>query len=177
MIDLEKIQESQHLLDVLLQMEDVLDSLDLYVFENWYNGEIIDGPNIKRYWLDFTLKYAWDKQPDDKAAYRLMKHGIRVSFDKMRYSKGKEEPEIVEDEDDEEKVFLAVKISIPRMLCVQIADEELDFYDEEIDAEDVSDAKDSDIESEDEYYGDQEGDDDMNADAEGEAPDDQEKPQ
>lgn len=157
MLDLEKIQESNHLLDMLLQMEDVLDSLDLYVFENWFNGEVIEGPTVKRYWLSFILKYSLDAKPDERAAYRLMKHGIRVSFERMKYRGDEGKYDVVPEEDDDaDGMFLAVNISIPRILCVQISDEELDFYDEEIDIEDVSDAKDDDIQSDDEFYKDDE---------------------
>jgi hypothetical protein len=33
-LDLKSIEETPHLLDILLQVEDVLDSLDTYVFED-----------------------------------------------------------------------------------------------------------------------------------------------
>lgn len=163
MIDLEKITESPHLLDILLQMEEVLDSLDIYVFENWYLGEVVEGPKIRRYWLDFTLKYDIDKMPDPKAALRLMKHGARVDFWKAKYGKDGEfedEAEVAEtsqkrqeDESDKEKLdlFWLVRISIPRRLVSQMSAEELDFYDDEVDVEDVEDAKDTGIDDESAY--------------------------
>lgn len=163
MIDLEKITDSPHLLDILLQMEEVLDSLDIYVFENWYLGEVVEGPKIRRYWLDFTLKYDIDKMPDPKAALRLMKHGARVDFWKAKYGKDGEfedEAEVAEtsqkrqeDESDKEELdlFWLVRISIPRRLVSQMSAEELDFYDDEVDVEDVEDAKDTGIDDESAY--------------------------
>ena len=37
--DLNKIEETPHLLDILLEIEDVIDSLDIYVFKNWLKGQ------------------------------------------------------------------------------------------------------------------------------------------
>jgi hypothetical protein len=178
-IDLEKLQDSPHLLDILLQMEDVLDSLDIYVFKNWYSGEIAEGPVVRRYWLDFTLKYPYDKMPDPKAALRLLKHGVRVDFWKAKV-KGEEfidadeanqaqETEVgaheAEKKDDHKDTVWLVRISIPRHLVAQMSAEEMDFYDEEVDVDDVEDAKDSGIDDESAYMSDDEldGGEDMGA--------------
>jgi hypothetical protein len=166
-LDLAKIQDSPHLLDILLQMEDVLDSLDVYVFKNWYLGEIAEGPVVRRYWLDFTLKYPYDKMPDPKAALRLLKHGIRVDFWKAKIKDGsftdaedqkvEEENGATETGEPSKKVDPAkdhiwlVRISIPRRLAAQMSAEEMDFYDEEVDTEDVEDAKDTGIDDESAY--------------------------
>ena len=166
-IDLEKIQETPHLLDILLQMEDVLDSLDVYVFKNWYLGEVAEGPIVRRYWLDFTLKYPYDKMPDPKAALRLLKHGIRVDFWKAKLKGNEfvdaEDDKVAEEEgnmevgekknekDPVKDTVWLVRISIPRRLVVQMTSDELDFYDDEVDTDDVEDAKDSGIDDESAY--------------------------
>lgn len=157
-IDLEKLQESPNLLDILLQMEDVLDQMDVYVFDNWLKGEVIEGPIVRRYWLDMTLRYDFKDMPDPRAALRLLKHGVRVDYEKARYSDEdpKADPEVIEDEDgdkeykDEEMCWL-LRVSIPRRLVVQIDAAQHDFYDEEIDIDDVEDAKDSGIDDESAY--------------------------
>jgi hypothetical protein len=177
-IDIEKIQESPHLLDMLLQMEDVLDSLDIYVFRNWYKGEVVSGPNVRRYWLDFTLRYKYDQMPDQKAAMRLIKHGIRVDFAKGSL-KSKEytdaegqlrqgdhdpvaagdlnEPEPDEVTDASSTVWL-VTISIPRRLVAQMSSEQLDSeYEDEVEIDDVDDAKDTGIDDESAYMQDEDG--------------------
>jgi hypothetical protein len=192
-IDLEKIQESPHLLDILLQMEDVLDSLDVYVFKNWYLGEIAEGPVVHRYWLDFTLKYPYDKMPDPKAALRLLKHGIRVDFWKAKLKNdefvdaedaevqqedGKQEVGAIpkKEEDPVKDTVWLVRISIPRRLVAQMSSEEMDFYDDEVDVDDVEDAKDTGIDDESAYTSgeggqrpdeDQTGQDQQNTDQEG----------
>ena len=174
-LDLEKIQDSPHLLDILLQMEDVLDSLDVYVFKNWYLGEIAEGPVVRRYWLDFTLKYPLDKMPDPKAALRLLKHNIRVDFWKARLENNEyvdaddaenpehlmsvnnpepggpmEETQAHERDPAKDRIWL-VRISIPRRLAAQMSSEEMDFYDDEVDTDDVEDAQDTGIDDESAY--------------------------
>jgi len=170
-LDLQKIQDSPHLLDILLQMEDVLDSLDVYVFKNWYLGEIAEGPTVRRYWLDFTLKYPYDKMPDPKAALRLLKHGIRVDFWKAKIEDGEfkdadeaeadaeadEGPESDPADDPVKNTVWLVRISIPRRLAAQMSSEEMDFYDDEVDVDDVEDAKDTGIDDESAYMSGEDG--------------------
>jgi hypothetical protein len=141
--DIEKLEDSPHLLDLLIQMEDVLDSLDVYVFKNWLDGEIVEGPAVRRYWLDMTLKYPLKKMPDPRAGLRLLKHGVRVDFNKAHESKDGKTQDVSEVEDDSQgtKVWL-VRISIPRRLISELNAGQLDFYDEEVDVDDVQDAQD-----------------------------------
>ena len=161
-IDLEQLQDSPHLLDILIQMEDVLDSMDVYVFKNWIDGVLVEGPIVRRYWLDMTLQYDYLKMPDPKAGLRLLKHGVRVDFEKGRLegdvsnkvnSPNAGDPllgatELAEEDDsDENKVWL-VKLSFPRRLISQISDAQHDFYDEEVDTDDVEDAKDGGMDDE-----------------------------
>lgn len=163
-IDFEKLQESPHLLDVLVQMEDVLDSFDLYVFKNWIKGEIVEGPSVRRYWFDFTLRYPINEMPDPKGAMRLLKHGIRINYEKAT----------VEDDDGKEpedgkSTHWEIKISIPRRLISDMNSAELDFYDEDVEVEDVQDAQDGGMNDETGYV-------DTGPDAEGGEPAPEEEP-
>lgn len=137
-IDFDKLQESPHLLDILVQMEDVLDSFDIYVFPNWIKGEIVEGPKVRRYWFDFCLRYPMDEMPDPKGATRLLKHGIRVNYEKVTL-----EDQDEEDEDEQTPTHWEVSISIPRRLLSDMNAAELDMYDDEVEVEDVSDAQDT----------------------------------
>ncbi|RYD66042.1 MAG: hypothetical protein EOP83_05985 [Verrucomicrobiaceae bacterium] len=146
-IDIEQLEDSPHLLDLLIQMEDVLDSLDIYVFKNWINGEIVEGPKVRRYWLDMTLKFDHDKMPDPRAGLRLLKHGVRIDFERATedttgtVKESEEDKSEKKDEKDTAKLWL-VRISIPRRLVQEINAGELDYYDDEIEVEDVQDAQD-----------------------------------
>lgn len=83
-IDLNKLEDSPHFLDILLQLEEVLDSLDIYVYRNWFKGEVVAGPELRRYWASFTLRYPEAKMPDPRAIPRLVRHGIKVAFHRVR---------------------------------------------------------------------------------------------
>ena len=153
-----RLSDSDSLTDVLIQMEDFMDSLDLYVFKNWFEGEIVDGPVIRRYWVSMTLKYAYEDMPDPAGAERLMRHGVKVSF-----KKGKEdEPVEVESPEDlepnnkpkmERKPVWLIDIQIPRRFIEELDDSDLEMHvdDEMVDVEDVSDARDEDIDDEDAF--------------------------
>jgi hypothetical protein len=137
-LDLNKIEETPHLLDILLEIEDVIDSLDVYVFKNWMKGEIIEGPIIKRYWVEVTIRYPLDQMPDPRAGLRLLAHGIMVSFEKGPI------PNLVNRATggSEAKEAWFVKIEVPRKLLNGMNDASVDFYDEEIDVDDIESAKD-----------------------------------
>lgn len=77
---IDKLSDSNSLLNVMIKMEDFLDSLDLYVYKNWIDGEIVSGPHVTRYWTSFTLMYDYKKMPDPTGALRLMKHGALVKY-------------------------------------------------------------------------------------------------
>lgn len=150
-IDFDKIKESPHLLDILVQMEDVLDSFDVYVFKNWLKGEIVEGPKVRRYWFDMTLRYGLKEMPDPKGALRLIKHGVRVSYDKATLADLEgNEPE------DGKATHWEITVSIPRRLLSDMNAAELDFYDDEVEIEDVQDAQDEGMNDETGYTDDEE---------------------
>lgn len=64
----------------LIQVEDYLDNNHIYAFENWIDGIVWDGPNVRRYWIDFTLKYPYKKMPDPRGAMRLVNTGAKVTY-------------------------------------------------------------------------------------------------
>ncbi len=78
---IQRLYDQDNLLDILIEFEAVLDSLDLYTFKNWFEGEIASGPWLRRYWVEVTLKYKHEEMPDPSGAMRLLKHGARVSYE------------------------------------------------------------------------------------------------
>ena len=67
---------------VLKDFERVIDELDLYVFKNWEEGELLAGPEVNRYTV--TCKFMWPREemPDPSAAARLLDYGCKVSYQK-----------------------------------------------------------------------------------------------
>jgi hypothetical protein len=49
--NIENIYGSNNSLNILKDFERVLDELDLYVYENWIDGELIEGPEESRYYI------------------------------------------------------------------------------------------------------------------------------
>lgn len=79
---LDNLVDSSSDLNVLLDFEEVLDSLHIYTYKNWEYGEVIAGPEVTRYWITVALMYPRDLMPDPDAALRLIKHGAKVYYKK-----------------------------------------------------------------------------------------------
>jgi len=80
---IKKISETNALLDMLMEFESVLDSLGLYVYTNWIEGEVLAGPHLKRHWINVSLMYLRDEMPDPEGALRLMDRGCLVKYRKQ----------------------------------------------------------------------------------------------
>jgi hypothetical protein len=154
-----RLSDSTSLTDVLIQMEDFIDSLDIYVFKNWFEGEVVDGPEIRRYWVSMTLKYDYEQMPDPAGAERLIRHGVKVT-----YRRAKEETAVeIESPDDyepatrkpkmEQKDIWLLEVQIPRRFIEELDDSDLEIHvdDEIVDVEDVSDARDENIDDADAF--------------------------
>jgi len=164
--NINSIHGSETLLDLLLEWEDMLDKLDIYAFKNWKKGELIDGPQVEKYWITCTLMYPYKLMPDPDATPRLTKHGIKVSYKEDHYLKPASlvHPEDAEPRANEEKFTTAgqikpsegkrraklikipiwlVKIEIPRHFIDEfLADTASTSGDENIELGDVQDAYD-----------------------------------
>lgn len=68
--------------NILKDFERVIDELDLYVFDNWEDGELLAGPEVTRYMV--TCKFLWprDKMPDPSGGERLLDYGCKVKYSK-----------------------------------------------------------------------------------------------
>ena len=80
--NLQTLSENNSAFRVLKDFERVLDELDIYVFKNWEDGEIIAGPDVNRY--DVTCKLMWERNnmPDPEGGKRLSDYGCRVIYAK-----------------------------------------------------------------------------------------------
>ena len=79
---IKKISETNTLLDMLLEFERTLDSMDLYAFANWNEGEVLTGPDLGRHYMTVSLIYPKDKMPDPEGAKRLLAKECLVKFRK-----------------------------------------------------------------------------------------------
>ena len=80
--NIERIYDSNTAFQVLKDFERVLDELDMYVYKNWSDGELLAGPDIDRHWI--TCKFMWDRanMPDPMGAKRLTEYDCKIGYKK-----------------------------------------------------------------------------------------------
>lgn len=138
-------------MSTLLDFERVLDEADLYAYQNWIVGELVQGPTIGRYSVKCVFMWPYKLMPNPKGALRLVNIGCRVSFGKGEVKV----PVEVKDYDDFEpgtrypkwtkrKVWF-VQIEIPFELMDDIKEGSIDLADQTIDLSDIQDAYDEDL--------------------------------
>ena len=80
--NVKNIYQSSSSLDTLMDFERVLDELDLYTYENWQSGEIVEGPIFEKYFVSVTLMFPYKKMPDPTGAERLQDYDCIVRYRK-----------------------------------------------------------------------------------------------
>ena len=76
--NIENIYSSNNSLNMLKDFERVIDELDVYVFDNWLDGELVAGPNESRYFVECTFMWPKDQMPEPAGGKRLVEYGCRV---------------------------------------------------------------------------------------------------
>ena len=69
-------------LSILKDFERVVDELDVYVFTNWEEGELLTGPVDSRHFVTCSFMWPADKMPDPAGGKRLLDRGCKVSYKK-----------------------------------------------------------------------------------------------
>lgn len=148
-----------------MQIDGVLESLNVYAYKNWIEGEIVDGPQIERYWVTVTLLYPHKMMPDPSGAERLLKNGCKVFYTKDTLTTAAKliEPEDVEiDPNDPNKrrakkvqrpVWL-VTLEVPRGLIDTVESSRVKVDDMQFDSESVEQAYDDNLGDDDEIISD-----------------------
>lgn len=133
-------------MSTLLDFERVLDEADIYAFQNWKLGELVDGPVVKRYQVACTFMWPEKLMPDPRGAKRLLPLGCDVKFKKTRikvpiqiqepsdYKPGTHYPKMVT------RHIWLVNISMPKQLMNDIREGSVDIAEQTIDLEDLDDA-------------------------------------
>lgn len=149
--NVKEITESPTVQQNLMNFERVLDHLNLYVFANWIDGELVEGPNIEKYWMSCKFMWPYSKMPDPRGGEKLMAYGCKVSYEKDAikvpvkietpndYQAGTAYPKMVR-----KKIWI-VEIMMPQKLIKDIARGSLDLENELIDMENLDSAVDKDV--------------------------------
>jgi hypothetical protein len=80
--NVQTLSENNSAFKVLKDFERVLDELDIYVFKNWEEGELLSGPEVNRYSVKCSFLWDRDEMPDPSGAKRLSDYGCQVRYKK-----------------------------------------------------------------------------------------------
>jgi hypothetical protein len=94
--NIQDLYENNNSLAILKDFERVLDEMDMYVYENWEDGELAYGPKVDRHWITAGFMWPKDKMPNPIAAKRLTELGCKVLYQKSHLV----EPRQIKTEDD-----------------------------------------------------------------------------
>jgi hypothetical protein len=133
-------------LTTLLDFERVLDELDLYVFANWKEGELVEGPVYEKYFVTCTFMWPHKMMPDPRGGERLLSYDCEVYYGKDHL----EYPAEIKDPSDfkpgtkmpkmAKKPVWLVTIVMPKKLMQEIQQGSLELEGSTLDLEDVEQA-------------------------------------
>jgi|TARA_A100001388_G_scaffold254403_1_gene218107 hypothetical protein len=78
--NIKKVYTQDMTVRLLTDFERVLDDLDLYVYANWENGELVEGPIEDRHTVSAKFMWPKDEMPDPDGGKRLLDYDIRVTY-------------------------------------------------------------------------------------------------
>ena len=124
--NIENVYGSNNSLNLLKDFERVIDELDTYVYDNWIDGELVQGPVESRYWVQCTFMWPKEKMPEPQGGKRLLDYGCKVQFAETKLAKVRKikkpddiRPGTRKGKIDQEDVWM-VKITMPKKLMNDI---------------------------------------------------------
>jgi hypothetical protein len=148
------IYTSDGTMSILLDFERVLDEADLYAYKNWELGEVVSGPDSKRYTVSCVLMYPYKLMPDPRGAKRLLSVGCNIKFKKTTlkvpvdiessedFKPGTHYPKLVE------RDIWLVRIEMPKELMNDIREGSIDLAGQTLDLDELDDSYDEDLDKE-----------------------------
>ncbi len=76
--NLETLTSNDSAFKVLKDFERVIDELDVYVFKNWEDGELVTGPDVDRYTVTCKFMWPYENMPDPEGGARLTDYGCKI---------------------------------------------------------------------------------------------------
>lgn len=151
-------------LTTLMDFERVLDELDLYVFKNWKDGELVEGPIYEKYFVSCTFMWPHKRMPDPSGGERLLSYDCEVYYKREIL----EYPVTPEDQDDfeagtkmpklaKQPVWL-VTIVMPKKLMQEIQQGSVELESTSLDLEDIEQAYEEGTDTETSYNAEEEND-------------------
>lgn len=124
--NIEQIYGSNNSLNLLKDFERVIDELDVYVYDNWIDGELVSGPKESRYFVECTFMWPKEQMPEPKGGLVLIDYGCKVQFAESKIAKVRKikdpddiRPGTRKGKIDHEDIWM-VKITMPKKLMHDI---------------------------------------------------------
>jgi hypothetical protein len=124
--NIEQIYGSNNSLNLLKDFERVIDELDVYVYDNWIDGELVDGPRESRYYVECTFMWPKDQLPEPKGGKRLLEYGCKVQVAESKIASVRKiktpddiRPGTRKGKIDHKDIWM-IKISMPKKLMSDI---------------------------------------------------------
>lgn len=152
--NVKKIYMTDSSLENLLDYERVLDEMDLYAFDNWKKGELVNGPIFEKYFVTCTWMFNYREMPDPRGGERLLGYGCEITYkeDVLEY------PVKIKSPDDYQpgtrvarmvkKPIWLVTIVMPKKLMQDIEQGSVELENENIDIEDINDVEEDNLSAE-----------------------------
>jgi len=144
---------SNNALENLLDYERVLDTLDLYVFEHWDLGELVEGPTHSRYFVECSFMWPRNRMPNPLGAKRLLDYDITVTYQKSKLTKPVKDLEALQTNaesnfeiDTVDTPIWIITIKMPRKLMSNIERGYMEYQGEKLDMEDIEKAEQENLE-------------------------------
>jgi hypothetical protein len=141
--NLQGVYESDKAFRILKDFERVIDELGLYVYANWADGELAEGPNVSRHWVTCTFMWPRKNMPDPMGGRRLLDYDCHVRYEKSFIIKPRQikkpddiRPGTKKGKLDKVPVWL-VEIQMPKKLII-------DIYQGDSNLEEIEDALEND---------------------------------
>ena len=81
--NIETLTTNNDAFKILKDFERVIDDLDLYVYKNWEDGELIAGPEVHRHAVTCKFMWPYENMPDPTGAARLLDYDCKVTYQKQ----------------------------------------------------------------------------------------------
>lgn len=124
--NIDNIYGSNNALNILKDYERVLDELGVYVYENWEDGELVEGPVESRYFVSCSWMWPEKKMPNPQGGKRLLDYGCNVKFKRDQINSVRKiktpddiRPGTKKGKIDQKPVWI-VEIQIPKKLMFDI---------------------------------------------------------
>jgi len=141
-------------MSTLLDFERVLDEADLYAYKNWELGELVSGPEIRRYTVACIFMYPNKLMPDPRGAKRLLAVGCNIKFKKTKI----QVPMAIKNEGDfkpgthypkmEDREVWLIRVEMPKELMDDIREGSIDLAGQTIDLDELDSAYDENLDQE-----------------------------